>query len=136
MEFVILAVVVLGVAGILVWLTKSGGKLINERNKKLKKAEAGKAKVLAFKSVGFRGTGEQGEFQAYTFSLEVSSAYKAPYNTDTVWNVYPMGAPKVQVGAEVNVKIDADDPDIVYPDVDAVEYSWSAAIMLRAHRSH
>ncbi len=135
MEFVILAVVVVGVVGIFIWLTKSGGKLINERNQKLKKAEAGKAKVLAFKSVGFRGSGAQGEFQAYTFTLEVSSAYKAAYNTDTVWNVYQMGAPKVQVGSEVNVKIDADDPAIVYPDVEDVEYSWSAAIMLRPRRS-
>ncbi len=131
MEFIIIGVVVFGIIGFIVWASISGGKLMKQREQKLSRSEPGKAKILSFRTVGLRGQGKYGEFQAYIFSLEVSSAYKAAYNTETAWNVYQMGAPRVQAGNEVNVKIDAEDPSVVYPDVEAVEYSWNAAMLER-----
>jgi len=35
-----------------------------------------------------------------------------------------MGAPTVQTGMEVNVKMDADDPNIIYPGVSGIKFSW------------
>lgn len=43
-----------------------------------------------------------------------------------------MGVPKVQEGMEVDVKIDADDPNIVYPLIQSVQYSWNGAMMLKS----
>jgi len=40
-----------------------------------------------------------------------------------------MGAPKVQEGSEVDVKFDADNPSLIYPMVQGVEYSWMGSII-------
>jgi hypothetical protein len=111
------------------YASKSGAKMEKERDAKLSRAEAGKAKIIGFNMVGLRGTGSQGEYQAYRFTLEVTSAYKSAYQTRSVWNVFPMGAPKVQEGSEVDVKIDADDQTVIYPIVQGVEYSWMGSII-------
>jgi len=134
MEWIIGLAVFAAVILLIVYLTKSGGKLIAERQERISRSEKGKAKILGFSTIGFAGTANAGGFQAYKFTLEVSSAYKAPYNAETVWNVFPMGIPKVQVGNEVDVKIDVDDPSIIYPDIQAVEYSWSAAEFERVRK--
>jgi len=98
--------------------------MIKEREEKIKRAEKGRAKILGFSTVGLRGTGDGGNYQAYNFTLEVSSEFKSAYKTEVVWEVYPMGVPQVQEGLEVNVKIDADDPAIVYPGINGVAFSW------------
>ena len=38
-----------------------------------------------------------------------------------------MAVPQLQVGKTVAVKVDAADPQVVYPNVPSVEYNWSAA---------
>ncbi len=126
--------IVLAVVIFFVWATKSGGKLIKEREEKISRAEAGKAKILGYKTVGFMGRGAQGQFHANRFDLEVSNAYKSPYKAVAMWNVYEMAIPTVQIGKEVDVKIDADDPQIIYPNLQGVEYSWSAAIIEAGHK--
>jgi hypothetical protein len=40
-----------------------------------------------------------------------------------------MGTPKVQEGKEVDVKIDAVDPNIVYPNISGVQYSWTGMMI-------
>ena len=110
-------------------LLKSGAKVQKEREDRINRAEAGRAKVLSFQMVGLRGTGKYGEYQANRFTIEVSSAYKAPYQATVVWNVYTMGAPKVQEGSELDVKIDFEDPQVVYPLANGIEYSWMGEIM-------
>ena len=126
--------IVLAVVIFFVWALKSGGKLIKEREEKISRAQAGKAKILGYKILGFMGRGAQGQFHANKFDLEVSSAFKAAYKTETVWNVYEMAIPTVQIGKEVDVKIDTDDPQVVYPNLQGVEYSWSAAIIEAGHK--
>ena len=116
--------VVLAVVAFFIYASKSGAKMLKEQAERIAKAERGKAKILGFSMIGLSGTGSSGRYQAYRFSLEVSNAFKTPYKARSAWNVYPMGAPRVQVGMEVNVKIDVDDPNIIYPSVQDVEFSF------------
>jgi hypothetical protein len=130
MEIIIpIAAVVFGIIIFFMWASKSGAKMIKEREEKINRAENGRAKILGFGTVGLRGTGDGGQYQAYKFTLEVSNEFKAPYKTVSVWEVYPMGVPQVQEGKEVNVKIDVEDPMIIYPQVNGVEYSWLGSQM-------
>ena len=124
MEIIIPIAVILGIIFFFMYASKSGAKLLKEREEKINRAESGKAKILGYSVQGLRGTGNAGRYQAVKFTLEVWNAYKSPYKTATVWEVYDMGAPLVQEGMEINVKIDADDPMIVYPSVNSVSYSW------------
>jgi len=66
--------------------------------------------------------------------LEVSNPYKSAYTTNSIWEIYPMGAPKVQQGMEINVKIDAEDKDIIYPVADGVLFSWNGLMTIMANK--
>ena len=132
--FIPLGIVFFVLLLIIFFVSKAGGKLIKERQEKMSRAESGKAKILSYSTVGLRGTGKGGQFQAYRFTLEVSNNFKSPYHTTTVWEVYPMAVPSLQEGKEVNVKIDADDPNVIYPDMLSVEYSWNGMIIEAGHK--
>jgi hypothetical protein len=116
--------VVLVVVAFIIYASRSGGTMLKDQEERMAKAEPGKAKILGFSMLGLRGTGRSGEYQTYKFTLEVSSSFKAPYKTISAWEVYPMGAPSVQVGMEVDVKIDVDDPNMIYPMVQDVDFSY------------
>ena len=118
------------------YASRSGGKMIKERQNKISRSESGKAKILGFSILGLRGTGSGGYYQAYKFTLEVSNNFKAPYKTTAFWEVYPMAVPALQEGKEVNVRIDADNQNIIYPNINSVEYSWNGAMMEAAHLKH
>jgi hypothetical protein len=45
-----------------------------------------------------------------------------------------MGAPKVQQGMEISVKIDAEDNDIIYPIADGVSFSWNGLMTIMAQK--
>jgi hypothetical protein len=128
-EVIIIISVFAAIIIFFMFASKSGAKLIKEREEKLSRAGKGKAKILGSIPMGLRGTGSGGQYQAYKFTLEAGNGFQIPYKTEVVWEVYPMGAPKVQDGMEVDVKIDADDPNIVYPVISNIEYSWTGAMM-------
>jgi len=129
MEIIIPVAVVLAIIIFFVYASKSGAKLMKERHEKINRAERANAKIISCTTGGVRGTGDHGRYQSYNFSLEVWNEYKSPYKAETVWEVYEMGVPKVQEGMEVNVKIDADDPSVIYPNIQFVEYSWLGAMV-------
>jgi len=79
-------------------------------------------------------TGAGGEYQALEFTLQVSNQYQAAYTAKSSWEVYPMGAPKVQQGMEIDVKIDAEDNSIIYPIADGISFSWRGLMMLMAKK--
>lgn len=128
-EVLIIAGVFVLIIGFFMYASKSGAKLIAAREARMAKAENGNAKILGTTPVGLSGTGHGGRYQAYKFTLEVSSEYKSAYKTECVWEVYPIGAPKVQDGMEVKVKIDAEDPDYVYPLAEGTAFSWNWTMM-------
>ena len=130
--------IILGVAAAIViffmYASKSGAKMLAEREARLAKAEKGKAKIIGFHPVGLSGTGNGGRYQAYEFTLEVSNAYKEAYRAKTIWEVYPMAVPKVQEGMEVNVKIDTEDENIIFPLTEGVQFSWNGLMMIMAKK--
>jgi predicted nucleotidyltransferase len=129
MEIIIAIGVVVIVIILFMYMSKSGAKLLADREARIAKAGKGKAVVIGSHSVGLRGTGSGGHYQAYEFTLEVSNAYKEPYRAKCVWEVYPMGAPKVQQGMEVNVKIDAEDNEMIFPMPEGLAFSWNWTMM-------
>jgi hypothetical protein len=129
MDILIPIAVILAIIVFFVYASKSGAKLLKEREEKIARGEKGVAKIIEFDAAGISGTGTGGHYQGYKFTLEVSIDFKAPYRTKVVWEVYPMGTPKVQEGKEVDVKIDAVDPNIVYPNISGVQYSWTGMMI-------
>lgn len=129
MEILIPIALVAAIVIFFLWASKSGAKLLAEREAKIGKAEKAKAKIIGFHAVGIRGTGNGGQYQGYEFTLEVSNQYKAPYRAKSTWEVYPMGSPKAQEGMEVNVNIDADDDQAIYPMAEGLAYSWNWQMM-------
>lgn len=131
MEILIPIAVVIVIVLFFMYASKSGAKLLAERDARIAKAEKGKAIVIGSHAAGIRGTGNGGHYQGYEMTLEVSNAYKSPYRAKCVWEVYPMGAPKVQNGMEVNVKIDAEDDQVIYPMDEGLAISWNFMMMNR-----
>ena len=56
--------------------------------------------------------------------LEVTPKDRPPYQTTVTWDVEQAAIPKVQEGKQVPVKIDVENPNIVYPRVGWAEYYW------------
>ncbi len=49
--------------------------------------------------------------------LEIMPPSGEPYPIISVWEIQPAHAPDVQVGCTIPVKVDAQNPKIIYPDV-------------------
>lgn len=56
--------------------------------------------------------------------LEVNAPDRTPYQTTVTWDVQTASIPKVQEGKQVPVKIDVENPKIVYPRVGWAEFNW------------
>ena len=56
--------------------------------------------------------------------LEVNAPDGSTYTAKTVWTADPMMLSQLQPGASISVKIDSDDPNVVYPNMGGVEY-WA-----------
>ncbi len=134
MEIAIIIGVVVLIVIFFMYTSKSGAKLLAEREAKIAASGKGRAKIIGSGPVGISGTGNGGRYQAYKFTLEVNDGYQSPYRTAVIWEVYTMGAPKVQEGMEIKVRIDAADKNIVYPSVEGVSYSWMGMMMERKNR--
>ena len=131
-EVIIIVGVFAAIILFFMYASKSGAKMLKEREQRIARAERGKAKIIGFAAAGIGGTGTGGKYQGYNFTLEVSNEYKAPYRAKVIWEVNTMGAPLVQEGMEVDVKIDAEDPNIIYPNVNGVQFSWNGLMMMMA----
>lgn len=134
MEILIPIAVVLGIIIFFMYASKSGAKLLKVREERMARSSRGKAKILGGSPAGISGTGSGGRYQGYTFTLEVSDGFQSPYKTEVIWEVYPMGAPRVQTGMELDVRIDAEDKMIVYPAADGVAFSWNGLMMIMAKK--
>jgi hypothetical protein len=87
--------------------------------------------------VGFeeRGNGRDGRgaYRTVDFAFEILPPGEAPYQTRTTWKVYARSpdAQALQLGHTVAIKVDLDDPLIIYPDLPGVEYDWGRAQALQ-----
>ncbi len=133
-EVIIIIGVVVIIFGFFMFASKSGAKMLKEREDRMARSTRGRAKILSGSPAGISGTGSGGRYQGYNFNLEVSDGYQSPYQADVIWEVYPMGAPKVQTGMELDVRIDAEDQMIVYPVADGIAFSWNGLMMNMAKK--
>lgn len=125
----IVIAVVFGVGMVLffVYAARRGENMMAEQTGRTQNGVAAEATILAYEEGFFGGRDNKGQFAGIRFDLEVNVAGRPSYPATTFWKVYPMAAPQLQVGKTVAVKVDAADPQIVYPNVPSVEYNWSAA---------
>jgi hypothetical protein len=56
--------------------------------------------------------------------LEISPKDRPRYQTTVTWDVENAALPKVQEGCRVGVKIDPENPNIIYPRVGWAEFNW------------
>ncbi len=134
MEIIIILAVVAAIVLFFMYASKSGAKMLAEREAKIARSEKAKAKIIGSHPVGISGTGTGGRYQGYEFTLEISNGYKEPYRAKCVWEVYPMGAPKVQEGMEVNVKVDIEDKETIYPLAEGVAFAWNWQMMHKKNK--
>ena len=124
MDIAITIFVILIIFVFIRYAAKSGQKIIDKQNERLNNAEPGEAKIISSEKFYLSGR-EKGEtYQCLKFKLEVSNRFKSPYITENIWNVQPMGAANVQDGKTIAIKIDRDNPKIIYPSIPNIEYSW------------
>ncbi len=133
-EVIIIVGVFAAIVLFFIFTSKSGAKMLKEREERFARSIKGRAKILSGSPAGIGGTGSGGRYQGYNFKLEVSDGYQSPYQADVIWEVYPMGAPKVQTGMEIDVRIDAEDKMIVYPVADGIAFSWNGLMMNMAKK--
>jgi len=114
---------------VVVFLTvaiRGGEKIMAERAAKLQNTQPAHATILSYEEKG-GGRDNKGRFSSIVFRLQVKPAAGADYEVTTFWKVYPMAAPNLQVGKTVAVKVDASNPQMVFPDLPSVEYDWMQA---------
>ncbi|HAX48087.1 MAG TPA: hypothetical protein PK605_13100 [Ignavibacteria bacterium] len=133
-EVLIIVGVFAAIIGFFMYASKSGAKMLAEREARIARASRGKAVVIGSHPVGIRGTGHGGHYQGYGFTLDISDGFNEPYRAHCVWEVYPMGAPKAQPGMEINVKIDTEDNQIIFPLADGLAFSWNYQMMHKKNK--
>ena len=106
---------------------RGGTKMMNERSTKIAKSFPAEARIISYEDRP-GGRDNKGRYASVVFEIEVTPPDKKPsYRATVRWKVYPMGAPSVQADKYVAVRVDAADPQIVYPDLPSVEYDWMRA---------
>jgi hypothetical protein len=120
---------VFGAAMILffVYAARRGEKMLAEQAGRTQTGVAAEATILAYEEGFFGGRDNKGRFAGIRFEMEVNLPGQPSYPATAFWKVYPMAVPQLQVGKTVAVKVDAADPQVIYPNVPSVEYNWSAA---------
>lgn len=114
---IVLAAVVIGV----ILFVRMANRDAARREARVKSALPADAKVV---QVGRSQTLKNQGTVVVRLRLEIHRPEQSPYQATTAWEVGPAHIPKIQEGQSVAVKIDQDDPNIIYPRVSWAEYSW------------
>ena len=127
MEILLPVLFILGLFGFLYYASKSGKKMIKLQKDRLKRAVNAKAIVISQTPLGNRGTNDFGQYQCVKLKLEVWNDTIKAYQVFTYWNTGTLASPYIEIGKEIKVKIDADNPNIIFPsNIPSVEYSFSS----------
>ncbi|MCA9515374.1 MAG: hypothetical protein KC635_10555, partial [Myxococcales bacterium] len=98
------------------------------RAERLARARPARAVVRAHAARGIR---VRGPWSALELELEVHPPEGHKYVAKTCWAVLDDQAPALAPGQPVAVKVDREDPQVVFPDVHDARYSWSGATQMR-----
>ncbi len=102
------------VVGIIWWIKRdftSLSKWAQENKRRQAEAKPAKAKIISA-SQGIQG----GEIKKMIFlTFEINDGYTAPYTAAAGWFVDTLHLSKIQEGNVIDVKIDIDDPNKIYP---------------------
>lgn len=130
MDTVLLLVLLLAILAIIALVllgTRRGGGQVAVRDEtRLQRAYPYRGMIVGFEEVG-DGRDARGAFRAIDFAFEILPPGESAYQTRTAWKVYGRRNPALQLGRTVAIKVDADDPLILYPDLPGVEYHWARA---------
>lgn len=119
--------ILLFIFGGIAWIVQTAEKETAVKTKRLQKALAAQATVV---QVGqSRNTQGQGAIWV-RLCLEVAPPSGAPYQVTVPWEVQPTAISQIQAGKKVSVKIDRENPKIIYPRVNWAEFSWLSAHLL------
>jgi hypothetical protein len=136
MDTLILLIILVAIAAIatlaLAGLRRSGGGPVATGDQaRTQNAYPYEGMIIGFEETG-SGRDNRGTFRTLDFAFEIQPPGEAPYQTRTSWKVYARSAQALQLGRTVAIKVDHDDPLIIYPDMPGVEYHWARAqAMLR-----
>jgi len=124
----LILLVVLAAIGalLLVGLRRIGSPVAPANQARTQAAYPYEGMIIGFEEIG-NGRDGRGPFRSIDFAFEIQPPGEAPYQTRTSWKVYARSAQALQLGRTVAIKVDLDDPLIIYPDLPGVEYHWSRA---------
>ena len=110
---------ILIVIGIIWWIKRdftSLSKWAQESKRRQAQAKAAKAKIISA-SQGIQG----GNIKKMIFlTFEINDGFTVPYTASAGWFVDTLHLSKIQEGSVIDVKIDIDDPNKIYP-----AHSWA-----------
>jgi hypothetical protein len=102
------------------WIMRQGKRILEEQNARLARSQPAQAKVLEIgKSIAQVRNGTT----IVKLRIEVMPANTDTYPVTTVWEIQQAALSQIQPGQYVAVKIDADDNQIIYPNVGWAEFS-------------
>lgn len=105
---------VLIIIGIIWWIKSDFKKLskwAQESKRRQAQAKPAKAKIISV-SQGVQG----GDISKMIFlTFEINDGFTAPYTASAGWFVDALHLNKIQEGSIIDVKVDADDPQKIYP---------------------
>jgi hypothetical protein len=123
----ILLVAIVAIATVLlVSMRRGGGPVATVDESRTQQAYPFEGMIVGFEEIG-DGRDGRGAFRAIDFAFEIQPPGEAPYQTRTAWKVYARNAQALQLGRTVAIKVDLDDPLVIYPDMPGVEYHWARA---------
>jgi hypothetical protein len=130
MDTLVLLILLVAVAAIatllLVGLRRGGDPVATADESRTQRAYPYEGMIIGFEEIG-NGRDGRGAFRSVDFAFEIQPPGEAPYQTRTSWKVYARSAHALHLGSTVAIKVDLDDPLIVYPAMPDVEYHWARA---------
>ncbi|MEP7357802.1 MAG: hypothetical protein ABI847_11215 [Anaerolineales bacterium] len=109
-----LGAAVLAVGALALFFVRGG-----QAQKKLaaRMAQAQPGAIARIVEVGSSSSSQSYGDLSVALRLEVTPAFGSAYQTISVWQIQPIHIPDVQLGKTLPVKVDAQNPKIIYPDV-------------------
>ena len=128
MDTVVLLVLLLAIVVIvmllLVGMRRGGGQVVTGDEVRVQQAFPYEGMIVGFEEIG-AGRDGRGPFRALDFAFEIQPPGEAPYQARTSWKVYRRSDAALQLGRTVPIRVDLDDPLVIYPNMPGVEYHWA-----------